>query len=123
MATTIRMLAFYLQNKKAATVNKATYEIMPARTPMIGQDGLLAHSKGAVQVKFTVTEVTPISGSSLGDINAKVLAQEDIEVGIIVAGKYHRVTCAATSGQFEGDAATGAATGSVTLEGGVPNVV
>lgn len=118
----IRMTAFYINGKKAATVNQVSYKINPRRTEMFGQEGLLTHSKGAATVEFSVSEVTPISGSSLSDLNKKILNQEDIDCAILVGGKLHKVTCACTGAGFDGQSENGTATGNATFVGGVPSI-
>lgn len=118
----VRMTAFYLNGKKAFTVNSVGYKINPNRNQMFGQEGLLTHSKGAVTVSFDIKEVTPIGGSSIADLNKKIINQEDIDCAVIIAGKLHRVSCACTGAGFEGSSEQGTATGDATLVGGVPTI-
>lgn len=118
----VRMTAFYLNGKKAFTVNSVGYKIDPRRSPMFGQAGLLTHSKGAVTVGFDIKEVTPIGGSSISDLNKKIINQEDIDCAIIIAGKLHRVSCACTGAGFEGNAESGTATGDASLMGPIPTI-
>lgn len=118
----IRMMAFYLNNKKAATVNQVGYKINPARAAAFGQEGYLSHAKGAITTEFTINEVTPVAGSSFTALLQKVLAQEDIDCSVIVGGKLHKVKMAVTSVDFSSASETGMSNGTMTLQGGVPDV-
>jgi len=117
------MLAFYIGTEKAATVNQVEYQINPARTAVFGQEGYLAHSKGAITTQITVNEVTPVAGSTFTQkLMDKILNQEDIDCAIKVGEKLHMVTMAVTATTFRGQVENGVADGSVTLQGGVPDL-
>lgn len=116
------MMAFYINNKKAATVNQVDYAINPGRTRAFAQEGYLSHTKGAVVTSFTINEVTPVAGSSFTELLAKIISQEDIECSVAVGGKLHTVICAITAVNFRSQSESGMSDGSMTLEGGIPGI-
>ena len=118
----IRGLPVYINGKKAATVNKWSLKFKNNREPMFGADGLLTHTKGASSFELQVTEITPIIGSSLTDINKKLLNQEDIQIGVPIGQQLVTCTCAGTGHGFESDSESGKVTGEATFSGGVPTV-
>lgn len=123
MADTVRAFAFYWRDKKSAMVNQTNFKIMPGRTAMFGAEGYLVHSKGAVQCRIEINEVIPIAGSaSTQDVEQYVIAQHDIEVGIIVGGKFFRVAMAITEADYTSNTETGKCEGKIVLEGGIPKV-
>lgn len=118
----VRPWPIYINGKKAGTVNKGSYKINPRREPMFGSDGLSTHSKGAVTVELQATEITPVSGSALTNINKKILNQEDFEIACPIGGKLHKFTAACTGAGFESDSESGKATGEATFNGGLPTL-
>ena len=119
---TVRMIAIYVQNKKAATVHQVDYKINPARTAAFGQEGYLTHAKGSIQTEITLNEVTPVAGSTLTGILKQVLDQEDLDCAIVVGAKQHRIKMAVTGINFQSQSENGMSNGSMTLAGGVPDV-
>ena len=118
----VRPWPIFIDGKKAGTVNKGTYKINPRREPMFGVDGLLTFGKGAVTVELNATEITPVSGSSLANINKKIINQEDFELAAPIGGKLHKFTAACTGNEFEMDTESGRAGGQATFMGGVPTI-
>ena len=64
---TIRAMAFYWKDKKAATVNQTSVKIKSGRSALMGAEGLLAFSRGAVMFDIDIDEVVPVSGSTTVD--------------------------------------------------------
>ena len=117
----IRMMAVYLNKRKAGTVNQVDYKINPNRAPQHTQDGVV-HSKGNIVTDITIDEVTPVGGSSVSALIKTILNQEDIECGIVVAGKLHLVTMACTSVNFKSVSESGMSNGTMILSGAIPDI-
>ncbi len=118
----IRGLPVYINGKKAATINKWDINFKGAREPMFGADGLMTHSKGAQSFELKVSEITPIGGSALTEINKKLLNQEDIQIAVPIGGQLITCTCAGTGHGFSSETEGGKTTGEATFSGGVPTV-
>lgn len=117
----IRFMSVYINGKKAATSNNVSMKVDPKRTVMHVQDGVV-HSKGIVHTEITVKELTPVGGSSLTDIEKKILRQEDIPLAVMIGGKLHQWTMACTGYDFSSTSDTGVSEGSATFSGGVPDI-
>lgn len=118
----IRAMAFYWKDKKAATVNQTSVKIKSGRSALMGAEGLLAFSRGAVMFDIDIDEVVPVSGSTTVDDIAAILNQEDVDVAVTLGGKIFRVTMAVISADYQSDTETGKCTGKITLSGGKPSV-
>lgn len=121
----VRAFALYFEagGKKAFTVNQQTLTIPAGRQAVFGADGYLAHSKGAVQVKLTLTEITPVGGSDLADLRDRHIKQQNIIIGLDFAGKTVQAEFAIVSLEFASNTETGVPTGTGTFEGGVPQLL
>lgn len=119
----VRAFAIYFGSKKAFTCNQQSISIPTGRTAVFGQEGYLAHSKGAVQIRLQLTEITPVGGSDLADLRAKAIAQENVTLGLLVGGKLMTAEFAITNLEFTSNTETGVATGTGTFEGGVPKLL
>jgi hypothetical protein len=120
---TVRAFAIYINDKKTATVNQQSASFMGGRTPVMGSEGYLAHSKGAIQTKLTLNDIVPISGSDLQALEQKFLNQENVEIAMFIGGTVKRVEMAIVSLEFGSTTETGVASGTGQFEGGVPKIV
>jgi hypothetical protein len=118
----VRQMAFYWQDKKAAEVNKLRVKFMSGRKELFGQDGILAFSRGAAQMELSISEITPIGGSSTSNDIQKFFDQADIDASWIMGGKYYRQKLAWTEAEYDSDSETGVVTGQITLKGRVPQI-
>lgn len=122
---TIRAYPVYYKGQKIAEAFENDYGIKPGRTPMFGAEGYYAHSKGSVQTSLNISMVRPVRGISITDVE-DVLAQNDIDIGIPVSSKsgtkFHVITMAITEYKLKGNTEKGTLEGSMSLEGGQPNV-
>jgi len=118
----VRQIAFYWNNKKAATVNSVEVEFTMGREALYGQEGILAYSKGQAKMKLTIAEVVPVTGSTTVDDIEKILNQEDIECFFILGGKPCRQKLAVLTASYKSDTEKGVTTGSIVLEGAKPKI-
>lgn len=119
----VRAFAIYFGNKKAFTVNQQQIQVLGGRQAVFGQEGYLAHSKGAIQVRMTLNEITPVGGSDLiRELSAKQLRQENINMKMLIGGKVFTVEMAIVSTEFSSHTETGVATGTGQFEGGIPKI-
>jgi hypothetical protein len=115
----VRAFAIYINHKKAFTCNQQSISIPMGRTAVFGQEGYLAHSKGAVQVRLQLNEITPVGGSDLTQLLDKSLKQENVDIAMFVGGKQMSASFAVTNIEFSSQTESGVATGSGTFEGGL----
>lgn len=118
----VKKIAFYWGSVKAATVNKVSVEFNNGREALLGQDGIIAYSKGIAKMKLTIGEVVPVEGSSSTKDIDKILAQESITVSFILGGKFYRKKMAVLTATYESDTEKGVTTGNIVLESGKPNI-
>ena len=117
----VRAFAIYFGEDRAFTVHQQSISIPAGRTAVFGQEGYLAHSRGAVQVKMSLTEITPVAGSDLiRELQAKHLTQQNVIIKMHVGGTIMSAEMAITMLDFSSNTETGVATGQGTFEGGVP---
>lgn len=120
----VRAFAIYFDNgRKAFTVNQQTLTIPAGRQAVFGAEGYLAHSKGAVQVRLNLTEITPVGGSDLADLREKHIKQQNVIIGLDMAGKTVQAEFAITTLEFSSNTETGVPTGTGTFEGGIPQLI
>lgn len=115
-------LALYWNGRKAAEANAVEVEFSNGREALIGQDGILAYSKGIAKMKVTMTEVVPVTGSSTTNDIEKILAQEDIKISFIMGGKSYEQMMACLTASYKSDTEKGVITGSIVLEGAKPEI-
>lgn len=123
MADQFLPMAFYWQGKKAAETNAVDVEFNNGREKLIGQEGIIAYSRGIATMTVTITEVVPIAGSTTTKDLPKILAQEDIDVGIILGDKMLRNKMAVLKASYKSNIEKGVIEGSITLEGAKPTIV
>lgn len=117
----VRAFALYFEATRAFTVHQQSLSIPAGRQAVFGQEGYLAHSKGAVQVKLSLSEITPVGGSDfIAQLQQRHLAQQNITIKMKIGGKIISAEMAITSLEFSSNTETGVATGQGTFEGGVP---
>ena len=113
----------YWQGKKAAETNAVDVEFNNGREKLVGQEGIMAYSRGIATMTVTITEVVPIAGSTTTKDLAKILAQEDIDIGIILGDKMLRNKMAVLKASYKSNTEKGVIEGSITLEGAKPTIV
>jgi hypothetical protein len=118
----VRQIAFYWRNKKAAETNSVEVEFNNGREKLIGQEGILAYSKGIATMKVTIAEVVPVTGSTTTNDIEKILDQEDIDVSFILGGKFYKQKMAVMTASYKSDTEKGVTTGNIVLEGAKPKV-
>lgn len=119
----IRQIAFYWRDKKAAEVNSVEIEFMMGREPLFGQEGILAYSRGQAQMKLTIREVVPVTGSTTTNDIEKILAMDDIPASFILGGKFMRENMAVQSARYSSDTEKGVTTGEIVLMGRKPKIL
>jgi hypothetical protein len=120
---TVKAFAIYLEGKKAFTCNQQSISFPSGRTATFGQEGYLAHSKGAMQTRLTLNEITPVGGSDMTKLlQTYHMTQRDVPVAMLVGGKIMSVDMAITNLDFGSGTENGVATGTGTFEGGVPTI-
>lgn len=119
---TVRAFAIYIDDKKVATVHQQSVTFQGGRTATIGSEGYLTHSKGAIQTRLSLTEITPMSGSDMQALEKKFFRQENVEIAMFIGGTIKRVEMAIVSLEFSSTVDTGVATGTGQFEGGVPDI-
>ena len=87
----------------------------------MGAEGYYAHSKGAVVTSLSINVVVPVVGVTFSMVE-DCLAQNDIVIGIPVNGKTHTMVMAITENSMKSNVEKGTVEGTLTLEGGVPDV-
>lgn len=115
-------MAVYWNSKKAAECNAFDVEFSNGREALMGQDGILAYSKGVPKMKITMTEVVPVAGSTSTTDIEKILAQQDINISFILGGKVYKQKMACLSASYKSDTEKGVITGSIVLEGPAPTI-
>lgn len=118
----VRAAVFYWRNRKALETNKVTIKFSHGRRALPGAEGILAFSKGQSMMEVTMTEIIPVGGSTTTADIEKILAQEDIDIAVVIGGKYYRQKMAVTENTMESDSETGVCTGSMTLQSKNPKV-
>lgn len=118
----VRAMAWYWNNKKAVEVNKLSVKFMSGAKELFGQEGLAAFSRGSATLEVTVTEFTPVSGSSTTNDIGKFVRGEKIDCSWIMGGKFFRQKLTWTEGSWESDMETGTSTGTVVLKGRLPKI-
>lgn len=117
----VKAFAIYFQDKKAFTVNQQTITFPAGRTAVFGAEGYLAHSRGAIQVRISVTEITPFGGSDLiNELVRRHLIQANVKMKMLVGGKVVTAEMAIESLEFSSQTETGVATGTGQFGGGIP---
>jgi hypothetical protein len=120
----VRAFAIYFGSTKAFTVNQQSLSIPAGRTAVFGQEGYLAHSKGALQVKLSLTEITPTGGSDfITQLQTKHLLQENVTIKLFIGGKVVSAEMAIVSLEFTSNTESGVASGTGQFEGGIPVIV
>lgn len=115
-------MAIYWNSKKAAEANAVDVEFNNGREALLGQDGILAYSKGIAKMKVSITEVVPVTGSASTNDIEKILAQEDINISFILGGKVYKQKMACLSASYKSDTEKGVITGNIVLEGSKPTI-
>lgn len=103
----VRQVAFYWREKKAITANKVSIDFTMNREPLMGQEGILAWSKGHAMMKITASGFTPVGGSYTSDDIEKILNQDDIAVSFVLGGKFYREKGAVTNLKYDSDSEKG----------------
>lgn len=117
----VRAFPVFYNNKKVAEAHSNDVTINGQRTAVYGAEGWLAAARGAVSLDISVQYIIPVGGTSVDFITDTVL-QNDIDVGIPVAGKILRRTMAITQNQMKGNTQTGVVDGTCHFIGGPPQV-
>ena len=117
----VRAFPVYFNGKKIAEAYENDYKITTGRTRMMGAEGYYAHSKGATVTSLSINVVVPVKGVTFAMVE-KALAQEDVVIGLPVNGKVHQVVMAITENGMKSNVERGTVEGTLTLEGGVPDV-
>jgi hypothetical protein len=120
---TVRAFAIYIDDKKTATCHQQSATFQGGRTAVMGSEGYLTHTKGAIQTRLSLTEITPMSGSDMQALEKKFLNQENVQIAMFIGGTIKRVEMAIVSLEFTSTTDTGVASGTGQFEGGVPAVV
>ena len=120
---TVRAFAILIDEKKTATVNQQSVQFIGGRTAVMGSEGYLTHSKGAVQTRLTLNEITPMSTSDMHLLEKKFINQENVEIAMYIGPTIKRVEMAIVTLEFGSSTDTGVATGTGTFEGGVPDLI
>lgn len=118
----VRAMAWYWEDKKAVEVNKLRVKFMSGAKELFGQEGLAAFSDGAATIELTITEFTPVGGSSTTNDIAKFFAKKNIDASWIMGGRFFRQKLKWTEGEWDSDMETGVCTGTVTLKGKPPQI-
>lgn len=117
----VRAFAIYFNDKKAFTVNQQSLSIPAGRQAVFGQEGYLSHSKGAIQVRLTLNEITPTGGSDLrAELEKRHLLQQNVTIKMKMGRKNISAEFAVVSLEFSSNTETGVAQGTGQFEGGVP---
>lgn len=103
----VRPIAFYLLDKKVATVNKVRAEFRIGREPLFGQEGILAWSRGLATLNLTASGITPVGGSDFSNNIEKIIAGVDLSFAFVMGGKYFREKLAVTSYNVDSDSERG----------------
>lgn len=117
----VRAFPVFYQGRKIATAYENDYRITTGRTRLFGAEGYLTHSKGAVVTSLSINLVIPVTGEAPETV-LDALNQDDVTIGIPVGGKVHTVVMAITEKDMKSNTERGTVEGTMTLEGGVPNV-
>jgi hypothetical protein len=125
----VRHFALYLHNAagalvKAATINEIDIKEPTGRKPMFGAEGYLCHSIGAAMSKVDLKGPTPVKGSDITALTARIRNQQSVRLACIVGGKMRDYAdMAVLEVGFNSKSETGEATDSISLEGGPCNLV
>lgn len=119
----VRAIAFYWRDKKAATASKCKVEFTMDRQPLIGQEGILAWSKGLAVMKLTVSGFTPVGGSFTSDDIERILNMDDIPISFVLGGKFYREKAAVTNVSYDGDSEKGTTMEEVQMSCRRPKIV
>ncbi len=118
----VRAAPIYWNGKKIAEAYDLDYKIKTGRTKLVGAEGYYGHSKGAVEVSATVNVVVPVKGVSFAMVET-ALNQDDVVIGITINGKVHQITMAVTENGMKSNVEKGTVEGTLTLEGGMPDLM
>ncbi len=111
----------YFKSKKVAELEDVSYEIMSNDESLIGTEGYLTHSEGAVTCKITATAIIPVGGTTPNMLNS-LLNKEDVGIGVPIDGGLQKFTGRLTGVSYDSNSKSGKTTGKFTVEGGRPDV-
>ena len=118
----IRQIAFYWREKKAITANKVSIDFAFPREAQVGQEGIMAWSKGLGTMKITASGFTPVGGSYTSDDIERIFSQTMIPFSFVLGGKYYREEGAVTNLKYDSDAEKGTTMEEVQLSSKLPKI-
>lgn len=120
----VRHFTLYLLDKKAATVNNVKFRINTNDAKQVGGEGYLTHSDGAPDASMSATEVTPVGGSTITEVlKKKVITKGEVPYSCFIGGDFYKGVMRVITAEFSSESASGAATGTLEMEGGMPEIV
>lgn len=118
----VRPAAIYWKNKRYIEANKASVKFTSGSKEIFGANGLACFSRGAKVVELTISEYTPVSGSTSTKNLDAFIAQTDIELTVLIGGEAITFLVWNTERGYESDSESGTLEGSVTFKGKILNV-
>lgn len=120
MADRVRFSPIYLDNKKQGTLQTTNVEVMNNGEQLIGTEGHLTVSDGAITCTVEGDMIVTTAGSST-DLLKMLLARADVQVGLPVNGKFAKFTGRLMSIGQTSTSKTGVTTGKFKYIGGQPD--
>ena len=118
----VRAAPIYANGAKIAECESLTFEISGGGEAVFGLEGLLTFTKGAVTTKASCKAIVPVAGMC-SRFTEKLVAQVDVEIGVMLDGKLFQVTMRPMTANYSSDSKTGRVEGAFPCEGGGPKLV
>lgn len=122
MASKFRFAPLYFKQKKIGELETVELQVMSGDEQMIGTEGLLGHSEGAITCKLTAGCVIPVGGTTPAMIDA-LLNKEDVDIGLPIDGGTFKFTGRLTGVTYNSESKSGSTKGKFEISTGKPTKV